>query len=134
MPYDPALRAEVVKLHHDDPLAGHFGVDKTLELIRRAYYWGGLEDDVRDYIRECDVCQRVKARRHAPYGLLSTLPQPAGPWSEISMDFITGLPPCKNPGGDDFDSILVVVCRYSKMAKYIPCHKTINTPELTTLL
>ena len=55
MPYNPAFKAKVVKLHYDDPLVGHFGVNKTLELIRRIYYWGGLKDDVRNYIRECDV-------------------------------------------------------------------------------
>ena len=38
VPDDPALKAEVMKLYHDDPLAGHFGVDKTLELLRRNYY------------------------------------------------------------------------------------------------
>jgi hypothetical protein len=135
IPNDLALRAEVMKLHHDDPLAGHFGVDKTLELLRRTYYWEKMEDEVRLYCRECDICQRVKAKRHMPYGLLGSLPQPLRPWSEISMDFITGLPGCKNPaGGPDFDAILVVVDRYSKMARYIACHKTVDSPELARIM
>ena len=51
------------------------------------------------------------------------------------MDFVTGLPPCKNPaGGPDFDAILVVVDRYSKMARYIACHKTVDSPELAKLM
>ena len=50
------------------------------------------------------------------------------------MDFITRLPPYKNPSNNDFDSILVIIYYYSKIAKYIPYHKTINTPELITLL
>ena len=74
MPEDLALRGEVMKLHHDDPLAGHYGVEKTLELLRRSWYWENMETDVRDYCRECDVCQRVKAKRHKPYGLLGSLP------------------------------------------------------------
>ncbi|KAF4627116.1 hypothetical protein G7Y89_g11043 [Cudoniella acicularis] len=135
IPDDPALRAEVMRLHHDDPLAGHYGVEKTMDLLRRNYYWEFMEEYARKYISECDICQRVKAKRHKPYGLLNTLPQPVRPWSEISMDFITGLPLCKNPsGGKDFDCILVVVDRYSKMARYIPCYKTIDSPELATLL
>jgi transposase InsO family protein len=135
VPDDPALRQEVMKLHHDDPLAGHYGIEKTLELLRRSWYWENMEIDVRNYCKECDVCQRVKAKRHKPYGLLASLPQPKRPWGEISMDFITGLPGCKNPaGGPDFDAILVVVDRYSKMARYIACHKTVDSPELAKIL
>jgi hypothetical protein len=52
-----------------------------------------------------------------PYRLLKSLPQPSRPWEEISMDFVTGLPPSKNPNdGEDYDLILVVVDRFSKMA------------------
>ena len=51
------------------------------------------------------------------------------------MDFITGLPGYKNPaGGLDFNTILVVVNRYSKMAQYIAYYKTINSLELTKIL
>ena len=50
------------------------------------------------------------------------------------MDFIIRLPPYKNPNSNDFDNILVVVYRYLKIIKYIPYYKTIDTPELTTLL
>jgi hypothetical protein len=124
-----------MKLHHDDPLAGHYGVDKTLELLRRSYYWEKLNDDVRQYCKECNICQRVKVKRHMPYGELGTLPQPSRPWSEITMDFITGLPPCKNPkGGEPYNAILVVVDRYTKMTRYFACHKTIDSPELAELL
>lgn len=135
IPKDPAILAEVMKLHHDDPLAGHYGVNKTLELLRRSYWWDGMEEDVRSYCRECDICQRVKVKRHRPYGLLSSLPQPTRPWGEISMDFITGLPLSQNPeGGPDFDAILVVVDRYTKMARYVACHKTVDSPELAKIL
>ena len=131
IPNDCATRQELVRLHHDDPLAGHFGVDKTLEMLRRTYYWESMEEDVRTYVRECDICQRVKAPRRRPYGLLQSLPRPKGPWKEISMDFITGLPACRDKrGGPSFDSCLVVVDRYSKMSRYIPCHKTITAPQL----
>lgn len=86
-------------------------------------------------MRSCQVCQRVKAKRHKPYGLLQSLPQPPRPWSEISMDFVTGLPEVKNPDGTlRFDAILVVVDRYSKMARYIPCRKTITSQELAVVL
>ena len=31
-------KKEIFELHHDDPVAGHPGVDKTIELITRNHY------------------------------------------------------------------------------------------------
>jgi transposase InsO family protein len=51
------------------------------------------------------------------------------------MDFITGLPACKDKREDaDFNAILVVINKYSKMSRYIPCHKTITAPQLAERL
>jgi hypothetical protein len=47
------------------------------------------------------------------------------------MDFITGLSPSKNLNSSkDYNLILVIVNRFSKMAWYIPYYKTINALEL----
>ncbi len=76
----------------------------------------------------CMVCARNKARRHKPYGELQPLPVPDRPWSSLSMDFIEELPPSKN-----FNSILVIVCRFSKMAIFIPTSTTIRTKDLADI-
>jgi hypothetical protein len=69
-----------------------------------------MKGNIRDYYRECDVCQRVKAKRHLLYNLLSNLPWPKRPWDKISIDFITGLPPYKNLARDpDFNIILIII-------------------------
>ena len=70
--------------------------------------------------------------RHKPYGELASLPQPSRPWEEVSMDFITDLPPSAGEG-TVFDSIMVVVDRYTKMSLYIPVKKTITAEEMATV-
>ena len=52
-----------------------------------------MRRDIEGYVKTCDVYQRMKVPRHAPYGLLAPLPPSTELWEGISMDFIVGLPP-----------------------------------------
>ena len=77
LPYVPAIiRSEVISHQYDDPLAGHFGIDKTKELVGRKYYWPSLKRYIKSYVRGCDVCLTSKAVRHKPYRDLQSLPVP----------------------------------------------------------
>jgi transposase InsO family protein len=135
LPRVPALIEELLRIHHDDPLAGHFGVAKTTELLRRKYEWPGMRKDVKEYVKTCQICQKMVTKRHRPYGELQPLPQPSGPGEEITMDFITGLPPSLHPlTKKAYDSILVVVDRYTKYALYIATNKTITASDLAILI
>jgi hypothetical protein len=58
------------------------------------------------------------------------LPIPHRRWTDLSMDFITHLPPS---GDEGYDSIMVVVDRLTKMAHFIPCHKTITARQCADL-
>jgi hypothetical protein len=58
---------------------------------------------------------------------------PTSPWKDISMDFITGLPPCNAGISTVYDAILVVVDKYTKMAKYTPVQKTIDAATLANI-
>jgi transposase InsO family protein len=126
---DGPARLQVLHQCHDIPMAGHFGVQKTLELVTRRYWWPQLRKFVEEYVRTCDVCCRSKMPRHRPFGLLQPLPTPDGPWKSISLDFITDLPP-----SEGFDAILTVVDRFTKMAHFIPCTKTTNSEETANMV
>ena len=93
LPYVPELiKTKLISRHYDDLLAGHFGIEKTQELIAREYYWPSLQHDVETYVKCCDICLAFKVVRHKPYGDLQLLPIPTHRWKDLSMDFGTGLP------------------------------------------
>jgi hypothetical protein len=123
-----SIRLKILQARHDFPAAGHFGFNKTMELIARDYWWPQMWKYVKEFIRSCDTCARAKVPRHQPHGLLHPLPVPNGPWLSLSMDFITDL-----PSSNSKDSILVVVDRFTKMAHFIPCNKTITGEETAKL-
>jgi len=56
IPDNNSLKLKVTYQCHDAKVAGHFGRDKTLELMKRDYYWPNMEDWVRNYVRTCDAC------------------------------------------------------------------------------
>ena len=46
---DQALCLDIVKLHHDTPVAGHPDRAKTLELVQRSYTWPGMSTFIKEY-------------------------------------------------------------------------------------
>ena len=56
VPDDNSLRLELLRQHHDDPLAGHFGFLKTFELLSRNYWFPRMHAYVKSYVATCDSC------------------------------------------------------------------------------
>ena len=112
----------IFKSEHDSKIAEYFGQEKTIELVRRNFWWPGMDTDITAYIHACPDCQRDKFRRHRRYGLLSPLELPYAPWQSIAMDFITDL-----PRSNDCTKLWVVIDRFSKMAHFIPLQENKKT-------
>ncbi|GBG61225.1 hypothetical protein CBR_g19758 [Chara braunii] len=125
------LRVRAVAEFHDQAAAGHMGFHKTLARVSRLYVTPKRKDFVKDYVAECPTCQEVNSANHLPYGLLQPLPIPKGRWQSISMDFIGPLRP---PTPRGHDAILVVVDRFTKRARFVPCRYAISAREVADIV
>lgn len=105
----------LLKEYHSTPQGGHSGFYHSYKRLTTSLFWVGMKKDVKDFVKECDVCQCQKYLAVAPGGLLQPLNIPNQIWEEISMDFITGLPKSKR-----YTAILVVVDHLSKYSHFIP--------------
>jgi hypothetical protein len=123
-----SMRELLVREAHGGGLMGHFGVVKTLDVLHKHFYWPKMKKDVQRICDKCITCRKAKSRNQ-PHGLYTPLPIPKEPWVDISMDFVLGLPRSKRGR----DSIFVVVDRFSKMAYFIPCHKTDDATNIADL-
>ncbi|MBW0535632.1 hypothetical protein O181_075347 [Austropuccinia psidii MF-1] len=83
---------------------------------------------IKDYVSSCQQCSRNKNIHHKKLGLLKPLPIPNGPCICLSMYFITQL-----PLSNSFDSILVIVDRFSKISVFIPTMSSITSLDLAHL-
>ena len=83
-----------------------------------------MRETIKQYIKNCDICQRTKVVPHAPYGLMKPNEAPDRPWQSLSMYFITDLPLLEG-----LDAVLIVIDRLTKMAHFIPCTKDMHAKQ-----
>ena len=123
------LRKRLLHEFHNTPYAGHLGVNRTTKLIEKDYWWPTLRPDVLSHVKTCGACQRDKGATQRPFGEAQPLAVPDYQWKDISMDFITHLPPTRS----GFTSILVVVDRLSKMVHFLPTFDTSSAEDVAAL-
>jgi len=128
VPNNEGIGTNLIRRHHNILQAGHGGTAKTTELLQKKYNWPHMRDKIKQYVKNCDTCQRTNVVRHAPYGLMKPNEAPDQPWKSISMDFITDL-----PKSEENNAILMVIDRLTKMAHFIPCTKVINARQFSEL-
>ena len=87
-----------------------------------------MHKDVQNFVKGCGIFQVAKGVSQNT-SLYTPITIPQKPWNDISMDFILGLPKIVK----GYDSIFVVVERFSKMAHFIPCKKTSDTEHVAEL-
>ena len=128
IPSNEELLTEIAKGCHDSKVAGHFGQEKTIELVTRNLYWEKLADWINNYVRSCDECQHNKSSRHVKYGLLQPQEVPYAAWTSISVDFITQLPESQGK-----TQIMVVVDRFTKMAHFIGLERNATAKDIADI-
>ncbi|MBW0525201.1 hypothetical protein O181_064916 [Austropuccinia psidii MF-1] len=50
IPSNEESQLNILQKRHDSPLAGHPGQEKTLKLIKRDFYWAGINQSIKDYV------------------------------------------------------------------------------------
>ncbi|KAJ8873119.1 hypothetical protein PR048_026736 [Dryococelus australis] len=69
------LKDEILNESHNNPIIGRrLEVARTIDKIRRRYYWHGRFEDVETYVRTCIDCQTKKGTNQKPTGLLQLIP------------------------------------------------------------
>lgn len=123
-----SVTSQVLHWIHTSPFSWHPGYKRTLELLKRNFFWPQMDQDTQEFVAACTTCARSKASRRAPSGLLHQIPIPGRPWSHIAVDFVTGLPTSRGNSG-----IFTIVDRFSKPAHFVALPKlptALRTAEL----
>ncbi|MBW0501991.1 hypothetical protein O181_041706 [Austropuccinia psidii MF-1] len=99
---------------------GQMSKDRTKERVASTAWWPKWEKEFGEYINTCERCQKANRKHRKKYGFLQTIEEPKNPWQTINMDWVTGLVP---GGKENFKAFLIIVGRFSKSMRFLPCHK-----------
>ena len=58
------IRLLLVKEVHEGSLGGHFGIQKTLDMIAQHFYWPKMLGTIEKYILKCETCVKAKLTFH----------------------------------------------------------------------
>ncbi|CAH9094973.1 unnamed protein product [Cuscuta epithymum] len=109
------LRDKLVSMIHGSAAGGHSGELATLHRVRNLFWWPNLKLTVHRVVSTCHIFQLCKHETIKYPGSLQPLSIPQHAWQHITMDFIEKLP--KSNG---YDSIFVIVDRYTRFAHFVP--------------
>ncbi|WVZ52493.1 hypothetical protein U9M48_003547 [Paspalum notatum var. saurae] len=125
VPKDMELRKKIIDEAHTSMFTLHPGSNKMYQDLKQKFWWTRMKREIAKYVSECDVCQRVKADHLKPAGMLQPLAVPAWKWEDIHMDFLVGLPRTQK----GYDSIWVIIDRFTKSAHFIPVKTTYRSKQ-----
>lgn len=58
--YEKEQQKQIIMSIHDNPAGGcHFGRDKTRDKVTSKYYWHNQYEDIDNYVKVCEACQKV---------------------------------------------------------------------------
>ena len=121
---------DILYWHHDVPWCGHLGIQKTLDLVQRQFWWPGIAADIKNYVQSCYKCQSDKPDRRKKRPPLTFIQSPDSCWRTVGVDLIVDLTPTEP---DKYNAIVVFCCHLSKMVRLVPTHTTLTTEGFAEL-
>ena len=66
----PSVCLSVMRALHELPISGYLGRKKSIHRIRSQFYWRGVNQDVTEFVKSCEHCQKRKATQPRKAGYL----------------------------------------------------------------
>lgn len=114
-----SLTEVVISRAHCPSMSAHRGISKTIDLIRRNFYWPGLVRQTREFVVSCQICKEVKAPNRILRPLMGQQMIVERPWQRLYTDLLGPYP--RSSAGNTH--LLVVLDSFSKFVLIHPLRK-----------
>ena len=106
-----------MKQAHENEWGGHLGIRKTVNKVRRHFFWPTVRKDLTKFCKTCHLCQVVgKPNQLIPKAPLQPIPAVEEPFSHIVIDIVGPLP--RTSSG--FEYLLTVMDRTTRFPEAFP--------------
>ena len=130
VPNDDVLRYKLVLEAHEPLFTGHFSERKTLEHVRRHWWWPHMTHTVQRVVKCCPVCQCDATKKQIDEGPYRPIAA-GGPWEVITVDFVSGFAPSVR---NRFTACCVVCDRFTRMIHVEPCRDHATAQETVGMM
>ena len=89
------LITTIISKYHDEEIASHGGISKTLHRIRKFYYWPKMVNHVKNYIQECKICKESKSSNCEMRPKMGNEVVTNRPFQKLYIDFLGKYPRSK---------------------------------------
>jgi len=89
--FSEAEKRKIIYEFHDTPTGGHSGVSRTIKRMNAQYQWKNLKKGVKEYIKNCELCQKNKTNKTMRQPMLITTTV-TKPFERICLDIVGPLP------------------------------------------
>ncbi|WVZ90816.1 hypothetical protein U9M48_037078 [Paspalum notatum var. saurae] len=125
VPKDMEPRKKILDEAHTSMFTLHPGSNKMYQDLKQKFWWTRMKREIAKYVSECDVCQRVKADHLKPAAPSASRPEVGG--------YTHGLHCGIASHTKGYDSIWVIIDRFTKSAHFIPVKTTYRAKQYAEL-
>lgn len=123
------LTETVISNAHDPALASHPGVGKTIEKVKRLFFWPKMCSEIVEFIRRCQLCKETKAPNITLKPQMGSQVTVSRPWQRLYIDLLGPYP--RSKAGNS--TLLIVLDQFSKFVLLKPLRKA-SAAEVTRFL
>merc|ERR1711893_365423 len=105
-------REEVTRLAHESIMSGHQAKARTYDKVASQFYWPNMYNDVGEYVRTCDICQRTTQKGRVTEVPLGKVPLIEEPFQRVAMDLVGPIYPASDRGKRFILTIIDYATRY----------------------
>ena len=78
----------IIREMHDNPLGGHLEMSRTYDRMKLFTTWPGMKQELEEYIRPCEICQRNKITQNKTKLPIKITTTPEIVWEKCALDIV----------------------------------------------
>jgi len=102
---------KILQKFHEQPTGGHLGMNRTFERIKLYTSWQGMKEEIEEYIKHCDICQKNKITQRITKLSLQITDTPEVVLQNCSMDIV-------GPLTQTFEGNIYLLTFQDELSKY----------------